>query len=549
MKENSERAQGRVLTNLVLGTVIVSLLFLGVMRRVYLGDQPAPSNLTSWLASGILGMSVVTLFRVNVLRQPSTNLLGSILAACFVLVGLINWFSPDPSRVMWVLPILAASYWMPCILQARLASIATLAIQGVAWVQLEFVGQTAIAFGWSAVAIFGIVGFAEYSRWARAAGAEKMAGVEQGKTLFLATVSHELRTPLHGVSAALDHIKANKDRPDQFEDQLQAAIRSCENATSLVNDLLDHQQLVHDDLTLNAKPQLIQPFIGHVARELSALAESKGLKLRHSVSSALADEVRVFDERRLRQIIQNLAANAIKYTHSGGVHIDLVEGEKSNELVIRVSDTGTGVPSELQEQLFEPFFRINRGDNRGSGLGLFICRRLAQLMGGNIVLESSSERGTTFKVTLILESAELPISEAHVETDSPDLTGRRVLIADDSSINRIMFKSMLAGSGCEIFEAADGVQAIAQVQTLAPDIVFMDIDMPELDGLEATQRLRAEGAGVPIIAQTASLMPEQVQLYLSSGFDDVLGKPFAKSALIQLIATLTEHSSGSQASA
>ena len=108
---------------------------------------------------------------------------------------------------------------------------------------------------------------------------------------------------------------------------------------------------------------------------------------------------------------------------------------------------------------------------------------------------------------------------------------------------------MLAGSGCEILEAVDGVQAITQVQTQAPDIVFMDIDMPELDGLEATKRLRAEGTGVPIIAQTASLMPEQVQLYLSSGFDDVLGKPFAKPALVQLIATLTEPSSGSQASA
>lgn len=108
---------------------------------------------------------------------------------------------------------------------------------------------------------------------------------------------------------------------------------------------------------------------------------------------------------------------------------------------------------------------------------------------------------------------------------------------------------MLAGSGCEILEAADGVQAIAQVQTQAPDIVFMDIDMPELDGLEATRRLRAEGTTVPIIAQTASLMPEQVQLYLSSGFNDVLGKPFTKGALIQMIGTLTEHSSGAQASA
>ena len=257
MSVNFGHVHSRTLTNLVLGTVIVSLLFLGVRRLVYLGDQPAPSNLSIWLAFGILGMSVVTLFRVNVLRQPSEKALEFILVACFVLVGLVNWFSPDPSCVMWVLPILAASYWMPLVLQARLALLATLAIQGIAWVQLEFVGQTAIVFGWSAVAIFGIVGFAEYSRWARAVGAGKLAGVEQGKTLFLATVSHELRTPLHGVSAALDHIKANKDRPEQFEDQLKAAIRSCENATSLVNDLLDHQQLVHDDLTLNLKPQLI----------------------------------------------------------------------------------------------------------------------------------------------------------------------------------------------------------------------------------------------------------------------------------------------------
>ena len=538
-----------MLTNLVLGTVIFSLLFLGVMRRVYLSDQQAPQNLPFWLAVGILWLSAVTLFRVNVTRQPSTKLLQLILGACLVLVGIVNWFIPDPTRIMWVLPILAATYWMPSLLHARLAVLSVLAIQGVAWVQLEFVGQSAIGFGWSAVAIFGIVGFAEHSRWARSAGAQKLASVEHGKSLFLATVSHELRTPLHGVSAALDHIKANKDRPERFEDQLQAAIRSCENATSLVNDLLDHQQLVHDDLTLNAKPKLIAPFIGHVARELHGLAEAKGLKLSHSVSSALVDEVRVLDERRLRQIIQNLAANAIKYTRSGGVHIDLAEGGKNDELVIRISDTGTGIPVDLQDQLFEPFFRINRGDNRGSGLGLFICRRLAQLMGGNVVLESSSERGTTFKVTLMLECAELPVSQAHAEIDLPDLAGCRVLIADDSSINRIMFKSMLAGSGCEILEAADGVQAIAQVQTQAPDIVFMDIDMPELDGLEATCRLRAEGATIPIIAQTASLMPEQVQLYLSNGFNDVLGKPFAKGALTQMIATLTTPSSGSQASA
>ena len=549
MSTNSVKMQERVLANLVLGTVIISLLFLGAMRRLYLSDVPAPSHQPSWLAFGIFFTAGVALVKVNLFRHAVMHLVGIVLAAYFLLVGLVNWYSPDPARVLWVLPILAASYWMPCILQARLASVATLAIQLVVWVKLEFVGQNAIVFGWSVLSIVGIIGFAEYSRWVRRAGVVKLSNVEHGKNLFLATVSHELRTPLHGVSAALDHIKANKDRPDQFEDQLQAAIRSCENATSLVNDLLDHQQLVHDDLTLNPKPQLIKPFIGHVARELSGLAEAKGLKLQHSVSSSLDDEVRVFDERRLRQIIQNLAANAIKYTRSGRVHIDLTEGEKNNELVIRVSDTGSGVPAELQDQLFEPFFRINRGDNRGSGLGLFICRRLAQLMGGNIVLESSSEQGTTFQVTVVLETANMPSPAANEPSKLPDVSGRRVLIADDSSINRIMFKSMLAGSGCEILEAADGVQAIAQVQTQAPDIVFMDIDMPELDGLEATKRLRAEGTGVPIIAQTASLMPEQVQLYLSSGFDDVLGKPFAQPALVQLIATLTEPSSGSQASA
>ena len=172
MNKSFEGVQGRALTNLALGTVIFSLLLLGVMRRVYLSDQPAPSNLPFWLAVGVLGFSAFTLFRVNVLRQPSEKLLECILAGCFVLVGVVNWHSPDPARVLWVLPILAASYWMPRLLLARLAAIATLAIQGVAWGQLEFVGQTAIVFGWSAVATFGIIGFAEYSRWARAVGAE-----------------------------------------------------------------------------------------------------------------------------------------------------------------------------------------------------------------------------------------------------------------------------------------------------------------------------------------------------------------------------------------
>ena len=197
MNVNFEHAQGRALTNLVLGTVIFSLLLLGVMRRVYLSDQPAPSNLPFWLASGILGFSVLTLIRVNILRQPSETCLQCILAACFVLVGVANWHSPDPARVLWVLPILAASYWMPRLLNARLASIAILAIQGVAWGQLEFVGQTAIVFGWSAIATFGIVGFAEYSRWTRAVEAEKMASVEQGKTLFS---RHRLTRVAHAVA-------------------------------------------------------------------------------------------------------------------------------------------------------------------------------------------------------------------------------------------------------------------------------------------------------------------------------------------------------------
>lgn len=546
--KDSNSVYGKTYVNLVLGTVIVSLLVFGFIRRVYLDDQQT-YPLAAGLVLGILGLSVVTLYRVNVLRMMPKRSLGLILASCFVLAGLVNWYEPDPARVMWVLPILAASYWMPRLLFARLASVSTMAVLGIAWMQLEFAGMTVIISGWSVAAIVGIVGFAEFSRQARNSGTEKLTSVERGKTLFLATVSHELRTPLHGVRAALAHIKANRDQPDQFEDQLQAAMVSCENATSLVNDLLDHEQLVHDDLTLNANPQLIHPLIDQVALELRGLAEAKGLKLEHSVSNVRIDEVRVFDERRLRQIIQNLVANAIKYTRSGGVYIDLSNGKKTNELVIRVRDTGTGVPAELQDQLFEPFFRINQGDNRGSGLGLFICRRLAQLMGGNIELESSSSQGTTFKVTLTLESADLPVSENDIETDSPDLTGRRVLIADDSSINRIMFKSMLAGTGCAIVEAVDGIQAIAQVETQAPDIVFMDIDMPELDGLEATSQLRAEGHEFPIVAQTASLMPDQVQLYLSSGFDDVLGKPFAKEELIQMIATLTQPSSGSQASA
>lgn len=141
------------------------------MRRVYLSDQPAPTNMPFWLAVGILGLSAATLFRVNVRRQPAVRSLEFVLAAVLVLVGVTNWYSPDPARLLWVLPMLAACYWMLCIAKARFAAMSTIAIQGVAMTQLEFVGQTAIVFGWSTIATLGIVGFAEYPRWARSEGA------------------------------------------------------------------------------------------------------------------------------------------------------------------------------------------------------------------------------------------------------------------------------------------------------------------------------------------------------------------------------------------
>jgi signal transduction histidine kinase/CheY-like chemotaxis protein len=379
---------------------------------------------------------------------------------------------------------------------------------------------------------------------------EKAEVGAQAKADFLATMSHEIRTPLNGVIGAVELLLEERLQPEQRL-LAETARESAEALHALINDILDFSKIEADRLELKAEAFVPRAAVEAVARMMAPLASVKGLAISVKADAGLPPYL-IGDEQRLRQIVINLVGNAVKFTEKGGVQIGVVARKVTDvdcRLRIEVVDTGVGIAPEHRHRLFERFTQIDSSTARrhgGTGLGLSICKRLVELMGGEIGFDSDYGKGSSFWFEVPLDIAEEARSAAPSVDGAPDegpaQRPLRILLAEDNQTNRRIVSNMLAKSGHRVVVVGDGRAAADIASRDEFDLVFMDLQMPHLDGFQATKAIRAlRGAAgrVPIIALTANTLGGVAERCFEAGMNGYLSKPVRRNEIAKAIRDLT----------
>lgn len=453
----------------------------------------------------------------------------------------------------------------------------------------SFAAAVAVAF-----AVFGAYCLSTWNRMNQAAEAESRARLEAdrkreeaerimaGRTAFLASVGHDLRTPISAIMTGAAELE--RGATDGVA-RAQAALISDAGVMmkALLDDLLDHAKLDAGRMTVESVDFNLRGLIAQTLMFWQGEARARGLTLRVEGAASIPSGVRG-DPMRLRQVLNNLISNAMKFTAQGSVTLRLkawVEEPSSHAVLIEIVDTGPGMTEDQLGRLFTPFDQTADGVSArhgGTGLGLSISRDLVGLMGGRLTARSRPGQGAAFTVSLVMPRGEtnaaaptgfgedsrgdivrslaprapaapltpvvapapVPVPDAappprlDAEVDEADRP-LRVLVVDDHDINRRAVELILAPLGCDISTAADGLVALAQCETKAFDVIFMDVRMPELDGRETTRRLRAGGglnAAAPVIAVTADTAPDDIAACMAAGMTYFVSKPLTPAALL-----------------
>jgi CheY-like chemotaxis protein len=320
------------------------------------------------------------------------------------------------------------------------------------------------------------------------------------------------------------------------QDYAETVRRCAESLLGIINDILDFSKIEAGKQDLETVDFDLRGVLDEVVDVLRETAARKGLAFFAAVDPEVPALVRG-DPRRVRQILTNLVGNAIKFTAAGEVSVEVTPApEDDRRMRFAVTDTGTGIEPDVQARLFQPFSQADSSTTRrygGTGLGLAICKRLVDLMGGAIGVDSTPGRGSTFWFTIPLPAQKAPPISAGVPAPGPDAgataqTASRVLIAEDNPVNRKVAILLLEKLGCRVDAVGNGVEAVEAVQRTPYDLVLMDCQMPELDGYDATARIRAlEGARrrVPIVGMTANALAGERERCLAAGMDDYIAKP------------------------
>jgi CheY-like chemotaxis protein len=373
---------------------------------------------------------------------------------------------------------------------------------------------------------------------------ERSERANQAKSQFLATVSHELRTPLNGIIGFTDLLQDEslEEKPERYVCQINKAAGTLQR---IVNDILDITAIETGHIRFYDEPFSLRAEMEDLLGILAPMAERKKLGLRFHVEDKIQDDLSG-DVSRLRQIISNLLSNALKYTDSGWVSLDIrhLETRSGKELLrFNVEDTGVGINEEALGFIFKNFTRLENFETRGSdgvGLGLAIVKSLVNKMNGKLSVSSTPGKGSCFSCDLAFElGSEEPRVELPEDIQMPSRQEWRnfnVLVVDDNSMNRMVLSAFLSKIGIPFSEAANGREALDLVQENDFDLVLLDIQMPDISGIDVATRLRAQQDMMPtLVAVTAHAFPEQRQGILSAGFADLLIKPVKMVELTEVL--------------
>lgn len=380
---------------------------------------------------------------------------------------------------------------------------------------------------------------------------------EQFRQQFLANMSHEIRTPINAVTG-FTHLLLEKDpKPEQLR-YLQAISKSSDMLLHIVNDVLDLSKIEAGKLNIESIDMQPASIVEQIKETVLNAASEKGLSLITKIHDNLPETVSG-DPFRVSQVLLNLCSNAIKFTEAGQIKIEakkITDENNKHYICFSVTDTGIGIPPEKMDILFKHFSQVNNSDTRkygGTGLGLSISKNLAVLMGGDISVNSLEGEGSVFSFTIPLvqannNSKSKSTSKTERKTDGSILNGLRVLLADDNEYNRILVMETLNLKAVLHFDiATTGKEALALLKQNEYDIILMDVQMPEMSGLEATKILRKEFPApknkIPVIAFTAGIHRTELEMCIEAGMDAYITKPFKPAELINLIARLTGRTS------
>ncbi|MBF0448174.1 MAG: PAS domain S-box protein [Magnetococcales bacterium] len=365
----------------------------------------------------------------------------------------------------------------------------------------------------------------------------------QAKSTFLATMSHEIRTPINAISGMAE-LMLDTDISAEQRKYLEISLRAAEGLMSLINDILDLSKIEANQLILDNTAFDLKQLIQHTVDILAIKAQEKGLTLTYTLSEQVHQLV-FGDPQRLRQVFLNLIGNAIKFSSQGAITLSVTH-DQDQRLLFSISDQGVGIPPEKLEMIFQPFLQADLSTTRrfgGTGLGLTICQRLIEKMGGEISVTSQVGVGSTFLFTVRLPHANQIEKTEQPEERLTNPSGKQslsILVADDAQDNLMVIKGFLAHTPYQLDLVSNGTEAVKQFRAASYDLVLMDIQMPEMDGYEATRKIRKweRESGlepIPIIALTAQAMQDVSEKILAAGCDLHLTKPIRKNRLLNVI--------------
>lgn len=377
---------------------------------------------------------------------------------------------------------------------------------------------------------------------------QKAEDASKAKEVFLANMSHEIRTPLNAIIGFLREL-AKQELTELQKKYIDNSTIASRHLLAILNNILDISKIEAGEMELEKEDFAFAESIDKVVKVLQPLAKQKGLRLNANIEK-MTFPVFNADSLRIEQILFNLVGNSIKFTSKGKIDLKcevLIDRPTIQKILIKITDTGIGMDKSYVENIFKKFSQEDKAVTRkfgGTGLGMAITKELIALMHGEITIESEKGKGTTFNIILPLEKGNPEKTKEINKETNVDISGLSILLVEDNKMNRMVLQNSMQYFNCEVTEAENGIEALELLKKNTYDIILMDIQMPEMDGIEATKIIRNEfKLNTPIIALTANAFKTEIDNCKKAGMDDYVTKPFDEFLLIETIAKLTVNRS------